>query len=508
MERGTSWEAISAMDGADREPLDLPSREYSFTFGIPPKQSKRSKSSLSSISALCGGDSDDENWVGVSSVLVGYAFGRKKMSTMSIIMAEASEVAEENSWDEPTLLSSCSNSLMATSSKEINSSVLRPMEVDGSLRAAVSKHPFRISFVPVDLNFPLEEQHGGNFDAILHKLTEDILLSLPETKFIQLRNQFGNGDNQRIDQESAELVHMREQAAARLHRLERYKEEHPCCCLVDPPEKIKVVLCRADIANVLSKCLVGVTTTSGIPVATPKFFVSYESNVTRLATELGERSFRFPIISKPFTAAGSPESHKMVIFLNSNGLKEIQSPCLLQEYANHDAILHKVYVLGDDVYVFQRSSLPNLPVGNNDNEEINYVAFDSQAPYPKLSVFRPNDSTALTDGEPDTAQGDHQKQENTHCTECSSVVTHFVDADELKPVASALQRAFCLGLFGFDVIVSRERGWPEMFVIDVNYFPSYKEVENFPFLLTQYLARSAVNNRCQGAEVRLGAVSM
>jgi len=57
------------------------------------------------------------------------------------------------------------------------------------------------------------------------------------------------------------------------------------------------------------------------------------------------------------------------------------------------------------------------------------------------------------------------------------------------------------------VIISRERGWPEMFVFDVNYFPSYKEVENFPFLLTQYLARYAVNNRLQGAEVRLGEVS-
>lgn len=507
MERGTSWEAISAMDAADKEPLDLPLREYSFMFCIPPKESKRSKSSLSSISAPCNGDSEDDNWVGISSVLVGYAFGTKKMSTMSIIMAEASRVAEENSWDEPTLLSSCSSSFMASSSKEIYSSALRPMEVDGSLQAAVSKHPFRISFVPVDLNFPLEEQHGGKFDAILHKLTEDILLNMPETKFTQLRNQFGNWSHQRRDQESADLVRLREQAAARLLRLERYKEEHPCCCLVDPPKNIKVVLCRADIANVLSKCLVGVTTTSGIPVSTPKFFVSYESDVTNLAAELGKRSIRFPIISKPFAAAGSPESHKMVIFLNSNGLKEIQSPCLLQEYANHDAILHKVYVLGDDVYVFQRSSLPNLPVGNNDNEEINYVAFDSQAPYPKLSVFRPKDSIAVTGGESITNQCDHQKQKNTHCTECTPVVTHFVDADEIKPVASALQRAFCLGLFGFDVIISRERGWPEMFVIDVNYFPSYKEVENFPLLLTQYLARSAVNIRFQGAEVRLGAVS-
>jgi hypothetical protein len=36
------------------------------------------------------------------------------------------------------------------------------------------KHHFPVptSFGPLDPNLPLEEQHGGNFDLILHKLTK------------------------------------------------------------------------------------------------------------------------------------------------------------------------------------------------------------------------------------------------------------------------------------------------------------------------------------------------
>jgi inositol-1,3,4-trisphosphate 5/6-kinase/inositol-tetrakisphosphate 1-kinase len=503
MEHYSLWDVKKSRVGGDEEPLVLSTRECSFSFGISPKQSKRSKSSLSSITAPCCGDSDDEGWTGASSILVGYAFGTKKMSTMSIIMAEASQVAEEISWDEPTLLSSCNSSCIATSSKEVDPSTPHPISLEQKTHVAYNI-PVRISFVPVDLNFPLEEQHGGKFDAILHKLTEDILLSISETKLPQLNIYPDIEENQATDEGDSHLLCLREQAAARLKRLVRYKEEHPCCCLVDPPEKIKVVLSRADIANKLSKCLIGVTTKSGIPVTTPKFFFCAESDIACLATRLGERSFRFPLISKPFTAAGSPESHKMVIFLNAKGLKKVQSPCLLQEYANHDAILHKVYVLGDDVYVFQRNSLPNLPVGNNDNEEINSVAFDSQAPYPGLTVFRSmkEGDQNVYDGESPTYHSDSKKQKIAHSVASSLTAAYCVDADEIKPVAYALQQAFCLGLFGFDVIITQEKGWPKIFVIDVNYFPSYKEVENFPLLLTQYLARYTVNNRLQGCEVR------
>merc|ERR1712183_820260 len=84
------------------------------------------------------------------------------------------------------------------------------------------------------------------------------------------------------------------------------------------------------------------------------------------------------------------------------------------------------------------------------------------------------------------------KEENT---------LYSLTADEIQPVAETLRRAFGVELFGFDVLVSchpnDDNIYPsehrrEMFVVDVNYFPSYKEVKNFPSLLAQYLAKRAI----------------
>jgi hypothetical protein len=66
-----------------------------------------------------------------------------------------------------------------------------------------------------------------------------------------------------------------------------------------------------------------------------------------------------------------------------------------------------------------------------------------------------------------------------------------------QSTAKAIQEEFGLTLFGFDVIIPQhplsqneeERKEIEIVVIDINYFPSYKEVEDFPVRLRDYLRR-------------------
>lgn len=66
-----------------------------------------------------------------------------------------------------------------------------------------------------------------------------------------------------------------------------------------------------------------------------------------------------------------------------------------------------------------------------------------------------------------------------------------------QSTAKAIQEEFGLTLFGFDVIIpehplsqnEEERKEIEIVVIDINYFPSYKEVEDFPVRLRDYLRR-------------------
>lgn len=85
-------------------------------------------------------------------------------------------------------------------------------------------------------------------------------------------------------------------------------------------------------------------------------------------------------------------------------------------------------------------------------------------------------------------------------------------ADQLRSSAAAIRAEFGLTLFGFDVIIPSEplsqcttedhtisasdgnskgvraSGAMAVTVIDVNYFPSYKEVPDFPSRLRRYLA--------------------
>ncbi|CAM9718113.1 unnamed protein product [Scytosiphon promiscuus] len=88
----------------------------------------------------------------------------------------------------------------------------------------------------------------------------------------------------------------------------------------------------------------------------------------------------FPVICKPVEACGTRGSHTMVVVLDQAGMAALTPPVVVQEYRNHGARLFKVCVVGDEVRVLARTSLPDLPPGLGGS-----FAFDSQKPYPTLS---------------------------------------------------------------------------------------------------------------------------
>ena len=265
--------------------------------------------------------------------------------------------------------------------------------------SGMRRHPIRVSFVPIDLDIPLQEQHGGKFDVILHKMTEDILciskmlrsqhqLQHVEhndessgcmdckgdriAEAVELLDSFGdtNSDATTNADHFHALTRHQERAARRIQRLRAYKEKsHPSCVLVDSPINILAVMSRADMAQVLSSCLEGVKTRGGISVNTPRFRVveeGEESVPSILAKDMDAAGFRYPLIAKPLTAAGTKSSHHMGIVLARDGLMRLKTPCLLQEFCNHGGTLFKAYVLGESVWVFARESLPNLLPGENE----------------------------------------------------------------------------------------------------------------------------------------------
>lgn len=408
----------------------------------------------------------------------------------------------------------------------------------------------RVSFVPLDLDSPLEEQHGGQFDVILHKMTEDILcisklssdvvpVSMKPTQIVTkakysreaFQNIHNHKNNNKISKhETPTLEESQKQAIARVERLNNYKRNHPYCCLVDHPADIKALMSRADMTYVLSYCLQGVTTKSGIPVRNPRFHVlNNEVEDVEFLKRLSQPErysdalpFSFPFIAKPLTAAGTSQSHKMGIVLGRKGIKDIEAPCLLQEYSNHNGVLYKVYVLGDLVQVFPRISLPNLPGGECTNEQYSFVEFDSQKTYPTQRDF--GVENRIRDRGPfnvlKTGNSFHsvtKKQKlDPKLDEMSSVSIgqnhnvqcpfDIVTSDEIRPIASVIRNAFGLELFGFDILVidkqASNKKEKEILVVDVNYFPSYKEVSEFPSLLAKYLSQRAIEGRFKSFQSR------
>ena len=330
--------------------------------------------------------------------------------------------------------------------------------------------------------------------------------------------------------------------AKRVGRLTEYKANRPACCLVDHPAHVQALMSRSEIARILSECLDDVTTRSGIPASTPRFVVVKSNELPQIQRLADTAPFTFPMIVKPLPAAGTKASHHMMVVLNRQGLRRVHFPCILQEYENHGGVLFKVYVLGDTVRVFPRNSLPNLPRGEQGcSGHPGYVEFDSQRPYPRLADFGlpseqdqwepqtrqpavencqrnpvcPTDQAQRTDTSakkrrvtvqngprPDTNTNTNASPRKTswHNRNAGGLAnSKLVTADEIRPIATALRRSFQLELFGFDILVTENDATGErtMVVVDVNYFPSYKEVSSFPSLLAQYLTQRAVEGRIQ-----------
>ena len=389
-----------------------------------------------------------------------------------------------------------------------------------------NRFPVQISFVPIDPDQKIEDQHGGNFDLILHKLTEDILSCSLMQDSIE-KSQYPEQQPHVQQQQQQDLQQKIEDDPSwkRVHALRDYcYNQNRNCCLVDDPKHVQTVMSRSEIANVLKQCLKDVNTTSGIPVKSPRFVViperlppSSQQQQSQNQTQTQElkqalhdnnqggdtKMLSTPLIVKPLIAAGTKQSHCLSIALKESALSKLPPRSIVQEFVNHDATLYKVYVLGDFVSVYERHSLPNLPADLS-NATVDLVEFDSQRPYPKLKDFGldvvevNNNNTCTSSKSTDintascTSAGQHPSASST-----SSAPVHVpVTVHEVKPIVDVLKKAFGLELFGFDILIGSNNG--DCFVVDVNYFPSYKEVPNFPSLLAQYLTQRVLEQRRKG----------
>lgn len=51
---------------------------------------------------------------------------------------------------------------------------------------------------------------------------------------------------------------------------------------------------------------------------------------------------------------------QMAVIFNEKGVKDCHPPCVAQSFINHNAILYKIYVVGDEYFTVERPSLKNF----------------------------------------------------------------------------------------------------------------------------------------------------
>ncbi|XP_063216966.1 inositol-tetrakisphosphate 1-kinase-like [Bacillus rossius redtenbacheri] len=271
--------------------------------------------------------------------------------------------------------------------------------------------------VKLDLSRPLQDQ--GPFTVILHKLTD--IIALAEKGDIQARYMIA--------------------------RVEAYILAHPEVAVIDPLDNVRRLLNRYH-----SYSLIHNMDLEQERVFTPAFVeltsVDREANIRKLTAA----GIQFPFVCKPLVAHGSSDAHKMALIFSEEGVKDCKPPCVAQTFINHNAILYKIYFVGDKYSVIERPSLKNFPSGVGDRQTI---FFDSHA------VSKADSTSSLNVLDPED-----QIQPPLHADYC-----------RFQSIVRTLRRELGMSLLGVDVVI--ENGTGRHAIIDINVYPGYDGYPNF-----------------------------
>ncbi|KAM4541922.1 inositol-tetrakisphosphate 1-kinase-like [Odontesthes bonariensis] len=273
-----------------------------------------------------------------------------------------------------------------------------------------------IEVVQLDLSQPLEDQ--GPLDVIIHKLTDLIL---------------------EADQNDSQAVLL-------VQRVQDYIDAHPETIVLDPLPAIRTLLDRCksyQLIHRIESCM------QDERICSPPFMVLNTECSPDVLEQIKRQGLTFPFVCKTRVAHGT-NSHEMAIIFSEEDLHDVKPPCVIQSFINHNAVLYKVFVVGDSYTVVERPSLKNFPAGPADRKAI---FFNSH------NVSKPESSSDLTSRE--HVEG----------------VSQPPNDDVIRELSRSLRQTLGVSLFGIDVIINNQTG--QHAVIDINAFPGYEGVPEF-----------------------------
>ncbi|XP_030632569.1 inositol-tetrakisphosphate 1-kinase-like [Chanos chanos] len=271
-----------------------------------------------------------------------------------------------------------------------------------------------IDVVEIDLSQPIESQ--GHFDIIVHKLSDVIVEAEHDSQSQQLLDNF-----------------------------QGYVSSHPQTVVLDPLPAMRQLLDRFASYRIMSK----IQESLGRSICSPPYVEINTNDLSIILEAVEKKRLTFPLICKTRVAHGC-RSHEMSLIFGAAGLADVCPPCVLQSFVNHGAVLHKVFVVGDDHFTVERPSLKNFPPGPCDRRTIFFNSHEVSKPESCSHL------TALDDSLPQVP---------------------LPSDDVMVALVRELRAELGMALFGVDVIVNIQTH--TLTIIDINIFPGYEGVTQF-----------------------------
>uniref|UniRef100_A0A8C4KJL4 Inositol-tetrakisphosphate 1-kinase n=1 Tax=Dromaius novaehollandiae TaxID=8790 RepID=A0A8C4KJL4_DRONO len=258
---------------------------------------------------------------------------------------------------------------------------------------------------------------------IIHKLT-DVILEADQN-----------------DSQSLELV----------HRFQEYIDAHPETIILDPLPAIRTLLDRSKSYELIRQIEAYMQDKR---ICSPPFMELTSACGEDTLQLIEKNGLAFPFICKTRVAHGT-NSHEMAIIFNQEGLKAVRPPCVIQSFINHNAVLYKVFVVGESYTVVKRPSLKNFSAGIS----------GTLCPFRRRYEFLEPWLQTL-----DKIEGVFERPND----------------DVIREISKALRQALGVSLFGIDIIINNQTG--QHAVIDINAFPGYEGVSEFFTDLLNHIA--------------------
>ncbi|XP_066934729.1 inositol-tetrakisphosphate 1-kinase-like [Clytia hemisphaerica] len=288
-----------------------------------------------------------------------------------------------------------------------------------------------IKITKINLDNNMEDQ--GPFDVILHKVSD---LYKKNSSFEKVEQMIGV--------------------------LSNYAQRFPNTYVIDDFKLVQRLMNRKYQLEILKECALNV---NGISVYAPKSLELCDldnnlSTIEHMQKQILSCDMKFPILVKPLPACKAVDAHKFIIIFSMEQLRDITYPCLLQEFCNHSGVLYKMFVIGDQISVFERPSVKNIECVNNKQ---NSLTFDTR----QISKIGNNFNPELHERDPRTRTW-HSYEEDPL----------LLDNVVLRAIHNKISNYADLKLYGVDILKDLQGDYA---VVDLNHFPGYTGVREQQF---------------------------